>query len=142
MSDYGYAYDYGRQQKERKEKSLRTGMVIVVIIMLLALLIMFTRCGQRGDDRLVGTWRQKEFPYTTWVITSDDRVAMSVSDGSEIIDGGRTKYRAVDGEIRLWENTRFETIYTYQFGTATDESGNVYEVLILNGGDLILFKAD
>lgn len=139
MSDYGCGYDDSRQQKE---KSLRAGTVIVVIIMVIALLIMFTRCESGGDDRLVGTWRQREFPYTTWYITSNNRMSRTVLDGVETIDTGSMKYRAVDGEIRFFEDTQFESVYTYQFGTATDADGNVYEVLILNRGDLILFKVD
>lgn len=133
-------YEHNRQVEEAQKSIYKKVAIAGVIIFLIVILAICIWAAPRVDSRLTGTWRQNHFPYTTWVFTKDGKVSMSVT-ADEVIDGGSTKYRAEDGKITLWyHSSRFETVYTYQFGTVTDESGNTHEVLILNGGDLILFK--
>lgn len=133
-------YEQQRRAEEEQKSIYKKAAIIGAIIFLIVILVICTQAQSEADNRLTGTWRQNQFPYTTWTFTQSGRVSISAMDNGEMV--GSSKYKVEDGKLFLWpDNPYFSNqYYTYRFGTATDNSGNTHEVLIIDGGDMLFIK--
>lgn len=132
--------EHNRQVEEAQKSIYKKAAVVGIVIFLIAILVIWVQDSPKVDSRLTGTWRQNQFPYTTWTFTQSGRVSISAMDNGEVV--GSSKYKVEDGKLFLWPDNPYfaNQYYTYQFGTATDNSGNTHEVLIIDGGDMLFIK--